>query len=90
MLDDLKGKINFILDGGPCQVGVESTVVDGTTWTPPLILRPGGVSWKELVEIGGKWADTEIGYDLHSHANSVERDQQIRRTTTRKMAFLQT
>ena len=66
VLDDLKGKINFILDGGPCQVGVESTVVDGLH-DPPLILRPGGVSWKELVEIGGKWANTEIGYDLHSH-----------------------
>ena len=67
VVNDLKGRINFILDGGSCQVGVESTVVDGLH-DPPLILRPGGVSREELVEIGGKWANTEIGYDLHSHS----------------------
>ncbi len=69
VLDDLNGKINFILDGGPCQVGVESTVVDGIH-DPPLILRPGGVSREELVALGGKWANTEIGYSIHSHSTS--------------------
>lgn len=81
VLDDLNGKINFILDGGPCQVGVESTVVDGLH-DPPLILRPGGVSRKELVEIDGKWAHTEIGYDLHSHTtpSNVTNDQEDHNT----------
>ncbi|KAJ9648823.1 hypothetical protein H2199_000736 [Coniosporium tulheliwenetii] len=37
---DLRGRIDIILDGGPCDVGVESTVVDGLG-TPPVILRPG-------------------------------------------------
>ncbi|MDR1567310.1 MAG: threonylcarbamoyl-AMP synthase [Streptococcaceae bacterium] len=44
---DLKDKIAAILDGGRSVVGVESTVLDLTN-TPPLILRPGQVSLKEL------------------------------------------
>jgi L-threonylcarbamoyladenylate synthase len=41
--DDLAGRIDMILDGGPTQVGVESTVLDLTT-SPPTLLRPGGVT----------------------------------------------
>ena len=39
---DLEGRIDLILDGGPCRVGLESTVLSlcGT----PTILRPGGVT----------------------------------------------
>ncbi|MFN3844467.1 MAG: L-threonylcarbamoyladenylate synthase, partial [Paracoccaceae bacterium] len=42
----LGGKIDAILDGGPCAVGVESTILglDG----PPVLLRPGGVSVEAL------------------------------------------
>ncbi|KAK1754844.1 DHBP synthase RibB-like alpha/beta domain-containing protein [Echria macrotheca] len=47
VLDDLDGRIEVILDGGPCAVGVESTVVDGLC-EPPAVLRPGGVSIEEL------------------------------------------
>ncbi|MEQ1823031.1 MAG: L-threonylcarbamoyladenylate synthase [Fimbriimonadaceae bacterium] len=36
-------KLSFILDGGPCRIGLESTVVD-ITQNPPRILRPGGIS----------------------------------------------
>ncbi|KPI34433.1 Threonylcarbamoyl-AMP synthase [Cyphellophora attinorum] len=64
VFDDLNGKINFILDGGPCDVGVESTVVDGLH-DPPLILRPGGVSLAELRALGGHWSQTSIGYKPH-------------------------
>lgn len=38
--EQLGGRIELIVDAGPCQVGIESTVVD-TTATPPKILRPG-------------------------------------------------
>ncbi|OQV09408.1 hypothetical protein CLAIMM_13533 [Cladophialophora immunda] len=69
VLEDLDGKINFILDGGGCEVGVESTVVDGLH-DPPLILRPGGVGLEELrslgAEMGNKWERTAIGYKRHS------------------------
>jgi len=47
VLDDLDGKIPYILDGGDCVVGVESTVLDISGQTPQ-ILRPGGVTYDEL------------------------------------------
>ena len=53
MLEDMEGKIPAILDGGPCTVGVESTILDLTT-TPPRLLRPGGVTLEELREILGE------------------------------------
>ena len=73
VLDDLKGKINFILDGGPCHVGIESTVVDGLH-DPPLILRPGGVSRENLIDIGGKWAETALGYSTHLPSHVEKQD----------------
>ncbi|EMC95738.1 hypothetical protein BAUCODRAFT_71356 [Baudoinia panamericana UAMH 10762] len=57
---DLSGRIESIIDGGPCSVGVESTVVDGLS-NPPLVLRPGGVSIDELRSCPG-WEEVEIGY----------------------------
>ncbi|KAI0889691.1 translation factor [Annulohypoxylon maeteangense] len=60
VLEDLDGRIELILDGGSCHVGVESTVVDGLC-DPPLILRPGGVSIDELRSCAG-WEKIEKGY----------------------------
>jgi len=40
-------RVDFIVDGGPCDVGVESTVLDCSE-TPPLVLRPGGLSLELL------------------------------------------
>ena len=60
VLHDLSGRIDMILDGGPCNVGVESTVVDGLT-NPPVILRPGGVSIDMLRSCPG-WEDVAVGY----------------------------
>jgi len=54
---DLRGKIPLILDAGPTEIGVESTVLDITTNTP-TILRPGGVSRESLQEILGQVAVT--------------------------------
>ena len=55
MLEDMDGRIAAILDGGPCSVGVESTIVDLTV-TPPRLLRPGGVTLEELRETLGEVA----------------------------------
>jgi len=44
---DLEGRIDMILDSGPTNIGVESTVVDLTS-KPPQILRPGGLPFEEL------------------------------------------
>lgn len=47
---DLWGKVEAILDGGPCRVGLESTILDLTV-SPPRVLRPGGVTLEELREL---------------------------------------
>ncbi len=47
MLEDMDGRIDAILDGGPCSGGVESTIVD-LTCTPPRLLRPGGITLEQL------------------------------------------
>ncbi|HBL81621.1 MAG TPA: threonylcarbamoyl-AMP synthase [Clostridiales bacterium] len=51
--EDLSDKIDYIIDGGPCRVGLESTVIDLTV-TPPRILRPGGVSQETLAALLGE------------------------------------
>jgi len=60
VFDDLQGKIHTIIDGGPCEVGVESTVVDGLS-SPPAVLRPGGVTVEQLRRCPG-WETVTIGY----------------------------
>ncbi|MCJ1461337.1 hypothetical protein MMC28_011719 [Mycoblastus sanguinarius] len=60
VLHDLAGRIDLILDGGACDVGVESTVVDGLS-IPPVILRPGGISIEMLRECSG-WEDVGVAY----------------------------
>lgn len=49
---DLNGKIDAVIDAGPCEVGVESTVVDCTTAVPTL-LRPGGITFEMLTDTLG-------------------------------------
>lgn len=55
VLFDMDGKVDMILDGGPCEVGLESTVLDTTT-NPPTILRPGGVTLEMLQSTYGEVA----------------------------------
>ena len=52
VLHDHDGKIDAIVDGGPCRVGVESTIVDLTDARPRL-LRPGGITPEQLMEVLG-------------------------------------
>ncbi len=49
---ELGSAVDFVLEGGPCAVGVESTIVDVTGDTPS-ILRPGGVTREELQAVVG-------------------------------------
>lgn len=53
MLEDMEGKIDAIMEGGPCTVGVESTIID-LTCTPPRLLRPGGITLEQLREVLGE------------------------------------
>ena len=53
MVEDMSGKIDAIVDGGACTVGVESTIIDLTV-TPPRLLRPGGLALEALEEVLGQ------------------------------------
>lgn len=53
VLEDMDGRIPLIIDGGDCEVGVESTVLDICHGTP-CILRPGGVTQDMLQEVLGQ------------------------------------
>ena len=50
--DELGDTVDVILDGGPCAIGVESTVLDLTS-NPPQVLRPGGVSVEQIEAVIG-------------------------------------
>ena len=47
VVQDFEGQIPFILDGGPCLIGLESTIIDLTT-SQPTILRQGGITQEQL------------------------------------------
>ena len=52
-LDDLEGRVPLVLDGGPCAVGLESTVAD-VRGAFPLVLRPGAVTPEMLAMAAGE------------------------------------
>ena len=52
VLEDMEGKIEGVVDGGACSVGVESTILD-LTCDPPRLLRPGGLPLEELERLIG-------------------------------------
>jgi len=51
VVDDLGDDVSLVLDGGTCEIGVESTIID-CTLNRPQILRSGGISKSEIEEIG--------------------------------------
>ena len=53
IMEDMAGKIDAIVDGGPSQVGVESTIIDLTCY-PHRLLRPGGVTLEQLRAVLGE------------------------------------
>lgn len=59
VLEDFNGKIPYIIDGGDCQFGLESTVVD-TTGLKPVILRPGAITADDIIKCCG-----DIGNNIH-------------------------
>ena len=52
VLHDMDGKIPYIIDGGSCEVGVESTVITVAGETP-VLLRPGGITHEQLEAVIG-------------------------------------
>lgn len=60
VVDDLGELVDYVLDGGACPIGVESTIVDCTA-TPPQILRPGGIPAEQIAELLGGSTGTAAG-----------------------------
>lgn len=48
--DELGDAVDLVLDGGPCAIGVESTVLDLAS-DPPQVLRPGGISADDIARV---------------------------------------
>lgn len=53
VLSDMNGRIPLIIDGGACEIGVESTVISFAS-EPPVLLRPGGVTLEEITALIGE------------------------------------
>ncbi|WP_338331740.1 L-threonylcarbamoyladenylate synthase [Acetobacter sp. LMG 32666] len=68
VLDELDGRIDAVLDSGPCTVGLESTVVDLTDPHAPCLLRPGGVTLEELQTICPHISLPHTASDLAPHS----------------------
>jgi L-threonylcarbamoyladenylate synthase len=56
VVEQLADRVDLVIDGGPCPVGVESTIID-VTGPAPRLLRPGGIPFEELAVVIG---DIEI------------------------------
>jgi len=52
VMEDLKGRVDVVLNAGPAEIGIESTVLDVTV-DPPVILRPGGLHKESIEDIVG-------------------------------------
>jgi L-threonylcarbamoyladenylate synthase len=50
VLEDLNGRVDLVLDGGPCPVGLESTIID-VTGDPPAVLRPGAITAEQIAAV---------------------------------------
>ena len=53
VIDDLDGRIDAVIQSGPCRIGIESTVID-MTGKIPMILRPGYITKKDFEEALGQ------------------------------------
>lgn len=53
VFSDMNSRIPLIIDGGPCKIGVESTVISFAE-EPPVLLRPGGVTLEEMTAVIGE------------------------------------
>lgn len=62
----LGGRVDLILDGGPSRVGIESTVLSLAA-NPPVLLRPGAISRRELEELIGPVVSGEAGVAGAAH-----------------------
>jgi L-threonylcarbamoyladenylate synthase len=65
VLSDLGDDIDALLDGGECQVGLESTIVD-LTRPAPIVLRPGGVTIERIESLLGVAVQRQVPVDVRA------------------------
>ncbi|MGM0501236.1 MAG: L-threonylcarbamoyladenylate synthase [Bacillota bacterium] len=71
VIDDLAGRIAAVVDGGPTGIGVESTVLD-LSGAAPTLLRPGGVTYEQLVNLLGEVKmDAAVKAKMNQTANKA-------------------
>ena len=68
--DDLGADVDLVLEGGPSEVGIESTIVDLSTGKP-IVLRPGKISAADIAAIIGPVEETRA--DSPRHSGGLER-----------------
>jgi L-threonylcarbamoyladenylate synthase len=54
VVDGLGGSLDYVLDGGPCEIGLESTILGIADPANPVLLRPGAISRETLAEVLGR------------------------------------
>ncbi len=74
--EDLDGRIDMIIDGGPVGIGVESTIVD-VTGDVPILLRPGAITMEMLTEVQGEVLTDPavtgpVGAEVHPRAPGMK------------------
>lgn len=83
--DELGDEVDLVLDGGPCRVGIESTVLDLTGhW--PRILRPGAITAAQIERVTGQKA-SRVNASLDGQAPAVSPGQQILHYAPRTPAY---
>ncbi|MBQ7596731.1 MAG: threonylcarbamoyl-AMP synthase [Clostridia bacterium] len=88
VIDDMMGKIDAIVDGGECDVGVESTVITLATETPRL-LRPGGVTLEELREtLGEVEVDPAVTESLSENAVAASPGMKYKHYAPKAQVFI--
>ncbi len=88
VLDDLSGRIEAVLDGGPCPVGVESTVLSLLS-EPPVLLRPGGITLEQLeAALGERIIDGTIFSQGEQVARPLSPGMKYRHYATRAPLYL--
>lgn len=68
VVEDLDGRVDLILDAGPTDIGLESTIVDFTV-DPPVLRRPGGISLEQLQAL----VPEVVAADLRAMADQPQR-----------------
>ncbi len=69
--EELGERVPLILDGGPCKVGIESTIIDCSRGEP-VVLRPGHISPRHLEAVLGRLPDIETSHGAPRVSGSLE------------------